>query len=211
MSRPSRRRGGGELASWMSVTFPLNLHRRGDAFRSDAADAPAIDPAAWFISGGNVDVWMDEITRWGVATSGLRLYVVPTSSADLSPAGVLVVLPGNVAPLNVLRAQPYQLRAGRLFLPVDAALVPPVSDDELRQALRLGVQVIHPSAGLVGFSTDEALAVHDLVAPPALQDVEWDRADPGEWGRPRLIAVEPAEQPTAADVLEHGRDDIGSE
>jgi tetratricopeptide (TPR) repeat protein len=147
----------------------------------------------------------------GVGMSSMRMYVLPTSLADRTPLGVLVLIEGKAQPTSVLRGQPYGCLGGRLYLPADAVLAVPVSEQELRQKLHLDLYVLHPSAGLIGFNFDEALSVADLLIAPQAQDGQWDRAVPGPMLRDRLIAVEAADVPSTADIVESGRDDIGSE
>lgn len=185
-----------------AATFPLSLR---------PAPAAVHAPAGWFIPGNDPARWLAEIARWGLPMPALRLYVLPASVRDRSAIGVLVVPPDGAAPQSVRRALPYGRLAGRLFLPVDARLDPPVSDAELRDKLLLDVQVLHPSAGLVGFQEDEALAVHDLIAPPPWRETDWGRAVAAEAPKWRLVTVEPEEVPDVGDILDLGRGDIGSE
>jgi hypothetical protein len=112
---------------------------------------------------------------------------------------------------RVLRAQPYGRLAGRLFLPADAVLHPPVSEAELREALLLDVLVLHPAAGLVGFKKEEALAVHELLAAPPRREADWGRAVAAEGSRWRLVSVEPEDVPRIEQIIEQGRGDIGTQ
>src|SRR4029079_5762764 len=103
------------------------------------------------------------------------------SIRDRRPIGVLVTGPGG-SPLSVpspLRARPYARLGDRLFIPVDAELHQPASDDELRTKLTWTVSILHPSAGLVGLGEEDALHVADLLAPPARREADWDRVVPG--------------------------------
>ena len=184
-----------------TTSFPLALRPTAGAAR---------EPAAWFVPGHDPAAWLAEVARWGVPTADLRLHVLPASPADPTPVGVLVVVPPGATPRNVLRGQPFGRVAGKLYLPVAAELWPPVSEAELRDLLRLPVQVLHPSAGLVGFADEDVLRAHDLLEPPAERAADWGRAAAGESVRPRVVTVGPLEPPDVAGLLEQGKGDIGS-
>ena len=84
--------------------------------------------------------------------------------------------------------------------------------DDLKAALRHDVQVLHPTAGLVGFVAGDEVGVHDLLAPPVRRPADWSRADAGPPPSPRLVSVEAEPLPTSVDdVLAMGQDDIGSD
>ena len=110
------------------------------------------------------------------------------------------------------RAVPYAALGGRLFYPADAAVEPPVSADDLAAGLRFDVQVLHPTAGLVGFAAGDAIGVHELLAPPPRRAADWSRAEVGPPPLPALVSVEAeALPPSIADVLGMGQDDIGAD
>jgi len=184
------------------ITFPLGLKQTAAACHQ---------PAAWFIPGNNPAKWLEEIARWQLPMAELLLFVVPRSIQDRTPAGVLVRLPREEKPVRTRRAVPYGCLGTKLYLPLDAAVYPPVSEKELRDQLRLDVQILHPTAGLIGFSMTEALRVHDLLAAPASRRSNWGFAVPGETSNSRLMSVEPLEVPGVDDVLDAARDDIGSD
>ena len=95
---------------------------------------PALDATAeaWFLPGHSPARWLDELGRCGLAVMETRLFVVPHSVEDRSPAGLLVV-PGGTSAID---EQPSGLAlrslGNRLFLPVDADLHPPITNDEAR-------------------------------------------------------------------------------
>ncbi len=167
--------------------------------------APA---AAWFIAGADTAEWLAELSRWGVPLGGVRLYPVPESARTRRPCGVLAITAGKPA---VVRALPYATLGGRLFHPADAVVDPPVSAAELATAVRHDVLVLHPAAGPVGFASDDAVHVHDLLAPPPRRAADWSHADAGPPPLPRLVSVEADPVPKSLDqLLAGGRDDIGS-
>ncbi|MDB5357374.1 MAG: hypothetical protein JWN24_3827 [Phycisphaerales bacterium] len=183
------------------IQFPLTLR---------LLPGPVHRPAAWFIAGADPGVWLSEVAVWCVPMTDLRFFVVPESSRSRTPIGALVETPAGVAPQGVLRAQAYGRLADRLFIPADATLQPPVTEAELRAVLLHEVMLLHPSAGLIGFRSDEALSAHDLIEAPPQRAMSWDYAMPGGIDRDRLLAVEPAELPGLEDILASSRDDIGS-
>ncbi|HEY2587418.1 MAG TPA: hypothetical protein VGI81_16860 [Tepidisphaeraceae bacterium] len=184
------------------TTFPLQLR---------PIDATAAAPAAWLIPGDDPAVWLAEIGGWGVPMMGLRLFVLPRSLRDCRAAGVLVTGAEGLRRECVRRGQAYQLLAGRLYLPADARLDPPVSEAELREKLVWEVQVLHPSIGLVGYRREDAIRVQDLLAPPSRLEADWDRAARPTVVAPRLVTVEPEQPPTVEIIIESARGDIGSE
>ena len=54
--------------------------------------------AAWLIPGAEPRIWLDEMLAWGVPLGDAVLYRIPRSARDLSPQGVLVVLPAGLVP-----------------------------------------------------------------------------------------------------------------
>ncbi len=51
--------------------------------------------AAWLISGSEPERWLREISRCGIGTDDARLFVIPKSAVDVSPAGLFVVAPAG--------------------------------------------------------------------------------------------------------------------
>ena len=201
-------------------TFPL-------ALRPTAAAAGRA--VAWFVPGADPAGWLAEVAAWGVPAAGVRFLVVPASAADPTPVGAVVVpdcgagfpactgekvQAGKPAPRSqpsgVVRGQPYRAVAGRLYLPADAELWPPVAAAELAELLPLAAYVLHPTAGLSGFAAADVLTAADLLAPPAEAAADWGHAVPGDAVRPRVVSVAPADPPDVAGLLAAGRDDIGS-
>ena len=80
------------------ITLPLRM-RYGEK--------PLRQAAAWLIPGAEPRVWLDEMLAWGVPLGEAVLYPIPRSARDLSPQGVLVVLPEGLVPRTTHRSQPY--------------------------------------------------------------------------------------------------------
>ena len=174
------------------------------------SEANCHSTAAWFIPGADARIWLDEIARWEIPLSGVRMFPVPASIRDRKIIGVLVET-GPAKPVAVLRGQPYGRVAGRTYLPVDSNLYPPVTDAELTTALPMAAYVFHPVAGLVGFAADEALNVDRLLrlAPTIRND--WSRARRAKSLPDRLVSVSAPPMPSVEELLQAHRGDIGSQ
>src|SRR6516164_3910835 len=132
-------------------------------------EQPLRQPAGWFVGGDGPDAWLAGIIGWGLPLVDLKLYVVPRSADDLRPLGALVVPAGEVRPAAAGRAIPYGCLAGRVYLPVNARLSPPVADADLSELVgaRFEAYVWHPAAGLIGFERGEACRLAQFLEPPA--------------------------------------------
>jgi tetratricopeptide (TPR) repeat protein len=155
--------------------------------------------------------WLEELSRCGLADSETRLFVVPKSVLDRTPAGLLV-LPMRV---DALAHQPAGLPcrriADRLFVPLEAVLHPTVTDVELRVLCPLPVSFFHPALGLSGFEVESGLRVWDLIGLPEERAEHWNFARPGAPTLPELQAVILAQPPSIKDVFGNAPEEIGSE
>lgn len=174
------------------------------------AGAPAPSGDAWFVPGARASHWLDELVHFGVDLTTTFLLPVPTSRADRTPIGAVVVLPEGVVPHRHERATPWRRRGARVFVPADAELWPPVGDDELAQLVGDRWLVWHPSAGLVAYAAHERLPVPSLLQV-VRDDAIWDRARPGLAVVALLRSVAPELPPTVAMVFEAERREIGSQ
>ena len=79
---------------------------------------PCRKPSAWFVSGDDPAVWLQEIAAWRVPHDQIRLFPVPTSQTNRQTLGVVAtqVAPSE-SPISK-RCLPYGLAAERLFLPL---------------------------------------------------------------------------------------------
>jgi tetratricopeptide (TPR) repeat protein len=184
------------------VIIPLQLRHAADA------DASA---TAWFLPGDSAERWLEELARCGLANGETRLFAVPRSLADRSPAGLLVV----PAVTHSLRHPPAgvacKLIGGRLFVPVDAILHPPVTDAEVRALCPLPVVFFHPAFGLSGFEEESTLRVWNLIEFPEERGSHWNLARSGVPSLPALNAVVLAQPPSLEDLFGGAEQDIGSE
>lgn len=174
---------------------------------------PALAPAAWFVPGGDPSVWLEELSRWDVPLSKLKLYILPSSVSKPDAAGVLVLASSGSPSPNQdgsHRAEAYGCIAGRLYIPAHARLEPEVTADELEALAVHEINVFHPGIGLAGFSPADGRSVADLLATPPRESNAWDRAQPGSSPYPRLVSVEPDVLISLEDLMQAGRSDIGS-
>ena len=184
------------------MILPLQLRQ------SDELD---VEPTAWFLPGASAARWLEELGDSGLAQAETRLFLVPKSPADRSPAGLLVV----PAQAGALRQKPSglacRLIAGRLFVPVDAVLHPPVTDAEVRAVCALPVSFLHPALGLSGFEPESALRLWNLLEPPEEAAEDWNLARPGAPALPELQAILLAQPPALEDVFGGAEAEIGIE
>ncbi len=173
-------------------------------------EGPPAEAAAWFLPGDDPAEWLAELAAGGAPLAGLRIWPVPRSRRDRTPCGALVPLPTPLRPARGSRAQPWQVRARKLYFPADAALEPEVHDGELDELLPGALIVLHPAAGLISFDAADGRAPAALLELPPQRDAAWDVATAGVAGVRRLLSVEPESPPTLERVLEEGRGDIGS-
>lgn len=186
---------------------------------------PAGEPAAWFLPGDAAARWLEALARGGLADLETQLFVVPKSVEDRAPAGLLV-LPARGSGTAVLPVRTgthgrdarattaglaCRLIAGRLFVPVDAVLHPPVTEAEVRALCPLPVSFFHPAFGLSGFETEAMLRVADLIEAPAERAEHWNSARSGAPAMPELCGIVLAQPPSLADLFGGAQEDIGSE
>jgi hypothetical protein len=171
----------------------------------EAVQRPA---CAAFLRGPDPAAWLREIGRWGLAATALRCYLVPESVQSGQLAGLfVVVLDGAALPHDVL--EPYGVVADQLFVPVQAVLWPATTPEELRAALLWPRQLLHPSIGLVGFDTSDALDLTTLLTcgPPRPTDWSLSRAGHPPKARLQRVRVLPA---TAEEVVQSIQQEVGS-
>ena len=180
------------------------------SLRLRLADTGVRPAGAYLLAGSDVTEWLAEIGRWAMPMASLRLYVLPTSVRDITPAGTLVVLPDEGRPAPSPTAVAYSRFGENFYLPVDCDLFPAVSKSELRERLRGHLYVLHPTIGLVGFEPADAKVVHELLAPPIRKAANWACAHPGIAASPGLRSLT-ALPPDLDTLMEQARDDIHSE
>ena len=111
------------------------------------------------------------------------------------------------------RAIPYGAVAERFYLPVNAEIHPPVTAAELSSLLASDIiaYVFHPTSGLIGFSSDQACRVSDLLDVAPAQSTNWNCALPGVALNQRLASIELGNPPSLADIISESWGDIGTQ
>ncbi|HEY6228558.1 MAG TPA: hypothetical protein VI282_15675, partial [Verrucomicrobiae bacterium] len=136
--------------------------------RYDAnADATA---KAWFLSGDAAARWLQALGEAGLARSETKVFIVPKSLEDPSPAGALIV-PASGADQATPIGLPCQIIAERLFIPADAKLYPPITDAEIRALCPHPVNFFHPQFGLSAFDENAAVPIANLLSAPQERNV----------------------------------------
>ena len=167
------------------------------------------------------------MTRWKLATAELRFLVIRRDDANHTTEGVLVIGHGiperrnEIEELTTRQATDvtvlpicYRCIADRLYLPVDAELLPQVSDTELRAMLpspSAAIFVWHPSAGLIQFQPEHIPSAADLLGTPQLSDIRWDQAQITETLNDRIRSMSPTTGHDLQDIIHQGQDDIGQD
>jgi tetratricopeptide (TPR) repeat protein len=184
------------------MILPLQL-------RHDSALEAA--PAAWFLPGDSAARWLEELARCSLAHMETRLFIVPRSIEDRSPAGLLIVPAHPESIAEPPAGMACRVVGNRLFVPIDATLHPAVSDSELNRLAALPVSFYHPVFGLSGFEVESVLRVSDLVELPDETVTEWNSARPGAGALADLTAIVLIQPPSIDDIFGGAEEDIGSE
>jgi hypothetical protein len=187
----------------------LTIQLRHEPAAQHAADA-------WFVNGNDPARWLDELARSGLAQTETRLFVVTQYATRNTQhasgiTGLLVVPGSNCAASRPPAGIPCRLLAGRLFIPADAALHPPVTDAEIRELCPWPIAFLHPTLGLSHFENDSALRVWDLLETPSDRTGQWNFARHGRPALPPLTAIILARRPTIDDIFGSAPQEIGTE
>lgn len=163
--------------------------------------APPLDPQprAALLSGAGPEAWLGALASWGQPLGALLLWPLPRAEGQ-GLAGALLPLPRGVCDLPP-GALPLALRGERLYLPLDARLLPDTSDEELAQLLGRDAALLSPTLGLVRLPRAAAVAVSDLVAAPGWGPAGWGPPPAVPPPLPPLLRVEPREPPSLDALL----------
>ena len=167
--------------------------------------------AAWFLPGNSAARWLVELARCGLAGMDSRLFIVPRSVEDRTPAGLLVVPSRADLLTEPPSGMPCRLIGSSFFVPADGALYPPVAESELRRLAGAPLSFYHPVFGLSSFETESALHVNDLIETPIEVSINWNFARPGAPTLPELTAVVLIQPPSLLDIFGGAQEEIGSE
>ena len=170
-------------------------------------ETPLRVATAWLLGGSDPASWLEEIARWRLPDAkqeALTLYVMPGA------VGALVAVPTETLVEVKPSGAAYARLGERLFLPVDAALEPPLSLKDLEPLLRHDVSVLHPGVGWVGFSAEQGLRPSHLIAFPTLASGRWREPSVGSAWNARIVSVSLAAPVLFEEFFEEQHDDIGS-
>jgi tetratricopeptide (TPR) repeat protein len=179
------------------VPLPLALRFR---------EQPQHAAAAWLVPGDDVALWIEEWLRWNLPQANWRIAILPGW-------GVLTIVPAGQTPAVPPRAVPLGRIGSRWFLPLHAELLPAATAEELEALLPadFAAVVFHPARGLLAIEATQLRSVHELLDAPPFCAQDWTAAEPGEALNDRLLSVQPSSLPSLAQILQSGRDDIGSQ
>ncbi|MFT5522363.1 MAG: tetratricopeptide (TPR) repeat protein, partial [Pirellulaceae bacterium] len=152
--------------------------------------------------------WLEEVGRWRIEQSKLKL--LPVRIDDASGSHVLVILDPHDLPDCRVKGIPYACIGDRMFLPANAELTPPVSQNELRDLLDAKTTYVWvPHIGIVAADESQLLQLSDLISFGPAKESDWNCAEIGVTTNNRLLSIEPAETLSLDEALGGGRDDIG--
>ena len=202
------------------IELDIQLRQTSHAQRPVAAVLlPGGDPAAWLrwlavairsakerdlVEGMPLDLSLDS----------LRLLPLADQYTDRALIGVLCPVPEEIASRIDRRCPRYGCIVGRVFVPIEAAFDPPLTDTDWRDLLPAddSLLVWHPQLGLVRFETSQQLRVADLCRPPERREVDWNHAQPGNALNRRLYSLQAEAPPQSADeMIQSGQEDIGTQ
>lgn len=168
--------------------------------------------AAVLLRGDDARQWIETLLQANVPLETLRLLPLPADDA--------VQISGALCPVSAAEAEHfgpdvtrYGVIAGRLFVPREAVVEPPVAEDEWDVLLPDDGSrwVWHPRHQLIRFEPSQQLGVADLLERPVQRASDWDRACDGTAEPPRLLSLRVDGLPSLEQVLKDSQDGIGSD
>jgi hypothetical protein len=155
--------------------------------RLSPGEYPNSDISAAYLEGSVMD-WFAEISFWSVDPNGMQIYLVPQDITHNACKGIFVVFNGAIPKCNCIR-RPYAAVSEGFYIPADARLFPNVTPEEISRIKLWDIQFFHPAIGLVGFESQDAQALSQLVEMPAQDERVWVAALPAVRPLPQLRAV----------------------
>ncbi len=222
------------------MDIPLQLRHRPRG----TANLTSVDRIAGILLPGNSPAdLLRTVTHWGLHTDGLSLLVLhdqhstnmdrpnmdgPDGESPSVPKIAGAILIGSSIPESrsdferrireraTIPVLPlfYRCVADRLYLPLEADLVPQLSESEVRNLLPSDpscLMVWHPSLGLIQFEAEQIPKVSDLLRGPVVSEVRWDGARFGETLNDRIRSLTAEEPESLSDIIQQGQEDIGSD
>lgn len=184
------------------MNLPLQLRP------ADGVQGPVV---AWFIPGSSVSHWLTCLVGAGIASRSTRLAVVPGRRAGDPVAGLLALPAGPVVESGGSGMIGCRCVAGRLHVPADAVLDPPVTDAEVRELCPAALSFLHPTCGLSAFEAADLVGVMDLLEAPPERFENWNGARAGEPPLPAWGGVEVSLTPDLGGLLAAEAKEIGSQ
>ncbi|SFH92970.1 hypothetical protein [Planctomicrobium piriforme] len=184
-------------------TFPLQLNYSTQRQH---------EAAGVFLPGSSPEQWLRQLVQFDAGSAEITFVIVPVSSSDLHPRGILVRLPAEAILPEECRGQEYGVLGNRLFVPVASQVLPQTSAHEVAALLGpdYAVAVWHPQSGLIGYEASEILSMRDLLRLPPQRSADWTHAQPGTAFNRRLISIAAPWPDSPEKMLENAADGIGS-
>lgn len=175
----------------------------------DTSRRPA---AAVLLRGDDAGQWIETLIQVGVSLETVRLLPLPDRD-DQQISGALCPVSMAEADRFGPHVTRYGVIAGRLFIPQEAVLEPPVAESEWETLLPDDGSrwVWHPLHQLIRFEPQHQLGVTDLFEQPVPRQSRWDQACAGTAEPPRLLSLRADGLPSLEQVLKDSQDGIGSE
>lgn len=172
------------------------------------SDNILLSPQACFLRGNSIQEWIEEMDHWSIDPDTFHCYAIPSSIGSVDPAGLFVVFSdpeiAKALPLKV----PYGKIGRQLFIPSNATIFPAFSEKELDSNLAWEVQVFHPGIGLIGFSHQDEINLHELLILGEEKETDWSLAQTGLKPDPRLTHV--SIPPSVVNLMNSLKQDMGS-
>ena len=170
--------------------------------------------AAVLLPGDDPVAWLRWLGMEGPALDAIRLLPLGDATREPRVSCVLCPLPEEIAARVDRRHPRYGCIAGRVFVPIEAAFDPPLTEADWRELLPPddSLLVWHPHLGLVRFETPQQLSLADLCRPPERREVDWGHAQPGDALNRRLYSLQAvAPSQSVEEIIRSGQEDIGTQ
>jgi tetratricopeptide (TPR) repeat protein len=165
--------------------------------------------SAAFIRGNSPAIWLQEMNAWQIPLTKLVCFIISQNNNPVEAAGLFVIFNKEQTPGIVLVKQPYTIVAGKLYIPIDAELIPAISEKELQTLLIWDRQVLHPTLGFIGFEKKDRIALPELLHFTEPGNVNWEYAQAGNspWIPLHEINIQ---ELTADEIFESVKEMIGN-
>jgi len=162
-----------------------------------------------FIRGKTAQEWLRVVDGWKVPVKRLVCFIIGEKHDPNLPAGLFVVFRKDQVPELGNQAYGYTCLGGKLFIPVDAVLVPQVTEEELGAVLMWDYQVFHPIYGFIGFESGDLLTISDLIDLPQPQRSSWNYEVEAPAPLPALQQIN-MQAPTVDEVFDGVKDSVNN-